>query len=351
MGLFDKVAGSVGIQTDGNVELMDVAGYARLPADHPVVALADRAATRGLGASDMELRQFFGDPVGREAVAPTAPRPETPARYNWVARRTIDQMSPRFDETHVDRRIPREVRDAIAGAAADMIDPFVGTKSSVVASRIRDEATMSKRVVGYLQSSSDEIAQRGHEILQDASDGDLRAEFELVPGTSRMRIPQDVRGRQAWIEERARTEHALARAGALPARSILDAASRMDLVAKGASEGPLMESYVHPEILRDAAMSLDEANAFSDIDLRFRFKELGGMGNVQIPSGPERGEWVLSMLVEERQAQLMSGEQRAGLASERRTIEASIPRPRVEMQQQQRVNISFAVRAAQAAGI
>lgn len=352
MRLFEKVAANLGIQTDGNADLMDVAGYARLPADHPVVLLADRAATRGLGASDADLRQFFGDPAARDAVVPAPPRAETPARYNWVARRTLDQMLPRFEETHVDRRLPREVRLAVLGAAADMIDPFGATRSSVMSSRMRDETAMSKRIVGYLQASPEEIGRRGVETLGDAPDAGLRAEFELVPGTVRMRIPQDERGRNAWIEERSMTEHALARAGALPAGGILDAAARMDIVAQGTVDGPLMESYVHPEIMRDAAMSLDEANSFSDIDLRFRFKELGGMGSVQIPSGPERGEWVMSMLVEERQSQLLSGEQRAELASDRRSIEAALPRaPSPTVQQQNRMSISFAVNAAQAAGI
>jgi len=352
MRLFDKVVANLGIQTDGNADLMDVAGYARLPAEHPVVLLADRAATRGLGASDVEIRDFFGDSASRGAVVPAAPRAETPARYNWIARRTVDQMTPRMEETHVDRRLPREVRLAVLGAAADMIDPFAGTRSSVIASRMRDETAISKRVVGYLQASPDEVSRRGVEMLGDASDSGLRAEFELVPGTVRMRIPQDERGRAAWIEERSRTEHALARSGVLPAGSILDAAARMDIVAQAPSDGPLMESYVHPEIMRDAAMSLDEANSFSDIDLRFRFKELGGMGSVQIPSGPDRGEWVMSMLVEERQAQLLSGEQRAELVSDRRSIEASLPRPPApSVQQQTRMNISFAVNAAQAAGI
>lgn len=352
MRLFEKMAANLGIQTDGNAELMDVAGYAHLPADHPVVLLADRAATRGLGASDVELRQFFGDSTARDAVVPSAPRAETPARYNWIARRTVDQMTPRIGETHVDRRLPAEVRLAVLGAAANMIDPFAGTRSSVISSRMRDETAMSRRIVGYLQASPDDVARRGVDMLGHASDSGLRAEFELVPGTVRMRIPQDERGRMAWIEERSRTEHALARAGALPAGSILDAAARMDIVGKGAADGPLMDSYVHPEIMHDAAMSLDEASSFSDIDLRFRFKELGGMGSVQIPSGPERGDWVMSMLVEERQAQLLSGEQRAELVSDRKSIEASLPRPPAPtMQQQTRMNISFAINAAQAAGI
>ncbi|MFZ3482062.1 hypothetical protein [Sphingomonas sp. 3-13AW] len=351
MGLFGKVAANFGIQTDSNVDLLDVASYARLPADHPVVLLADRAATRGLGATDLELGRFFGDPVSRENAAPVAPRAETPARYNWVARRTIDQMTPRLEENHVDRRIPREVRLAMAAVAADMIDPFASTEGSVISARLRSEAAMSKRVVGYLQATPDEIARRAAGMLERASDAGLRAEFELVPGTTRIRIPQDSRGRTAWIEERARTERALAEAGALPAAGILDAATRMDIVAGGAQDSPLMDTYVYPEILRDAAMSLDEANAFSDIDLRFRFKELGGMGTASIPSGPDRGDWVMSMLIEERQSQLMTGEQRQQILSDRKSVEATLPQPQLTPQQQQKATMAFAFNVAQAAGL
>lgn len=354
MGLLDRFAGNLGIQTDGNAERLDVAGYARLPADHPVVTLAEKAGERGMEASELEIRQYFGDPTSPGSSAPTPPRANTPARFNWVARRTIDQMAPRLEETHVDRRLPKPVREVISGVAASMIDPFVSTSGSVISSRMRDEAAVSKRVVGYLQASPEEVARRGRDMLMDTSDAGLRAEFELVPGTARMRIPNDQRGREAWIEERSRTEHAMARAGVLPASCLIDAATRMDISPKGASQGGLMESYVYPNIVHDAAMSLEEANAFTDIDLRFRFKELGGMGSVNIPSGPSRGEWIMSMLVEERQAQLLSGETRAGLASDRRSIEAAIPvkivAP-VSAQQQQRINVSFAINAAQAAGL
>ena len=351
MGLFDKVAANLGIQTAGNAELMDIAGYAKLPREHPVVELADRAGTRGLGASDMEMRQLFGDPISRDANAPVAPREMTPARYNWVARRTLDQMLPKIGESHVDQRIPSEVRLAMSSAIARMIDPFGETKGSIMATRMRDEAAMSKRIVGYLQASPDEVARRGSEMLDSASDDDLRAEFELVSGTSRMRIPQDQRGRQAWVEERLRTEHAMAKAGVLPASSVLDAASRLDIIAQDTTEAPLMAPYQYDALVNDAMSMSDEVNRLSDIDLRFRFKALGGMGSADIPDGPARGDWVLGMMIEERQTEALTAEQQRSLTHDRQAIAVSMPSPQSVQSGQVKLSVSMVINAAQAAGI
>jgi hypothetical protein len=351
MGMFDRMADRLGIQTAGNAERMDVAASARLPRDHPVVLLAERAAERGMKAGDMELRQLFGDPTTRDAIAPVAPREDTPARYNWVARRTLDQMMPKIGEGHVDRRLPHELRLEMAGAIAEMVDPLRDARASLVSIRMRDEAAMSRRLVGYLQTPREEVVRRGVDMLRDASDEGLRAEFELVPGTMRMRIPQDDRGREAWIEERLQTEHALARAGAMPADGMLDAASRLDLSVRPDSDAPLMARYRYPEIVADAARAADETDRLSDIDLRFRFKPLGGMGSAHIPDGPERGRWVMDMLVEERQTAALSTDQQETLAAERKAIDVALPPVSRAGMQPSSIRVSVAVNAAQAAGI
>ncbi len=350
MGLFDRMAASMGIQTAGNAEIIDVAAYARLPAEHPVVALADRAATRGLGATDMEMRQLFGDPMSAGSAAPVAPREATPARYNWVARRTLDQIRPRIGETHVDSRLPSEMRLAMAGVVADSIDPFGEAKASIVSTRMRDEAAMSRRIVGYLQGSSDEIAARGVDILRGASDEDLRAEFELVPGTDRRRIPRNESDREAWVDERLRTEHALARSGGLLAEGVIDASARLDMPSSQSSGAPLMARYRYDDIARDVQAEADDVSAMSDVDLRYRFMDLGGMGAAEIPRGRDRVEWVSAMMIEERQMGTLARTEREVLATERQAVDATVPPPPADPAKVRNIRISVAIGAIEAAG-